>query len=97
MLRNECGTAAESKGENIRGAKWRPADRRTGGRAERTTGRRFIRRWNGVPSRGLGIRGHMRTDLDVGPVRRGIRQWRDRVLCPRRGKCRVYHVRARIP
>ena len=35
MLRSECGAAAESKEENIRGTKWRPADRKTSGRAER--------------------------------------------------------------
>ena len=35
MLRSGCGAAAESKEENIRGTKWRPADRRTGGRAKR--------------------------------------------------------------
>ena len=35
VLRSECGAAAESKAENIREIKWRPADRRTGGRAKR--------------------------------------------------------------
>ena len=35
VLRSECGAAAETKEENIRDVKWRPADRRTGGRAER--------------------------------------------------------------
>ena len=35
MLRSECGAAADSKGESIRGTKWRPADRRASGRAER--------------------------------------------------------------
>ena len=35
MLRSGCGAAAESKEENIRDMKWRPVDRRTGGRAER--------------------------------------------------------------
>ena len=32
MLRSEYGVAAELKEENIRRTKWRPADRRTGGR-----------------------------------------------------------------
>ena len=35
MLRSGCGAAAESKEENIRRTKWRPVDRRTGGRAKR--------------------------------------------------------------
>ena len=35
MLRSECGAAADSKEENIREIKWRPADRRTSGRAKR--------------------------------------------------------------
>ena len=35
MLCSECGAAAESKEEDIRGTKWRPAGRRTGGRAKR--------------------------------------------------------------
>ena len=35
MLRSSCGVAAETKGENIRNMKWRPADRRAGGRAKR--------------------------------------------------------------
>ena len=35
MLRSRCGAAAETKEENIRGTKWRPVDRRTGGRAKR--------------------------------------------------------------
>ena len=89
----------ESKGENIRGMEWRPVDQRASGRAERIKGetRRHIGRWNGVPSRGLGNQGRMRTDLDVGPVRRGIRRWRDKVLYPGKGGCRVYRVRARIP
>ena len=34
MLRSECRTAAEPKEENIRETKWRPADRRAGGRVE---------------------------------------------------------------
>ena len=34
MLRNGCGVAAESEEENIRGTEWRPADRRSGGRAK---------------------------------------------------------------
>ena len=34
MLRSGCGAAAETKEENIRCLKWRPADRRTGGRAK---------------------------------------------------------------
>ena len=37
MLRSGCGAAAETKEENIRETKWRPADRRTGGRAKRIT------------------------------------------------------------
>ena len=35
MLRSGSGTAAEAKEENIRDVKWRPAGRRTGGRAKR--------------------------------------------------------------
>ena len=42
-------------------------------------------------------RGRMWTDLDIGPVKRGIRRWRDRVVCRERGKCRVYRVGAQIP
>ena len=35
MLCSECGAAAETKEENIRDMKWRPAGRRTDGRARR--------------------------------------------------------------
>ena len=102
MLRSECGAAAESKEENIRGTKGRPADQRTGGRAERIkdekgeTGRRIYYR-NEIPLRRVRSRGRIWTDLDVGPVKRGIRRWRDRVLYRERGKCRVCRVRAQIP
>ena len=34
VLRSGCGAAAETKEENIRDVKWRPADRRAGGRAK---------------------------------------------------------------
>ena len=99
MLRSECGVAAESKEENIRRLN---GDQRTEGPVEEQSGsktrkgktRRRIYYWNGVPPRRTRSWGRMRTDLDVGPVRRGIRRWRDRVFCQGRGKCRVYRVGA---
>ena len=59
--------------------------------------RRRIYYWDGVLSRRMRSWGRMWTDLDIGPVTRGIRRWRSRVSYPRREKCRVYHVEARIP
>ena len=57
VLCSECGAAAETKEENIRGTKWRPADQRTGGRAKRIKDEKGETRrrnyyWNGVLSGG---------------------------------------------
>ena len=102
MLRSGCGAAAESKGENIRDMKWRPADRRTGGRAKRIRTRKVKQEdaskyGNGPSFRRARRRGQMWRDSGVGPVRRGIRQWRNRVLHRWKGECRVCRVEARIP
>ena len=58
VLCNECGAAADSKEENIQGTKWRPADRRTGGRADRIETRKekkktyLILEWGSVQENG---------------------------------------------
>ena len=74
MLRSECEAAAESKEENIREIKWRPADRRTGGRAKQIKTRKVKQEdvsicRNGVPFRRTEVRGRMWMDLDVGLVK----------------------------
>ena len=50
VLRSGCGAAAETKRESIRDMKWRPADRRTGGRAKQIRMKR-------VKQEGVSIRG----------------------------------------
>ena len=56
MLRSECGAAAESKEESIRRTKWRPADRRTGGRAKRIRTRKVKQKDASVIGTGFHLR-----------------------------------------
>ena len=59
--------------------------------------RRRIYNRNGPGFRGARCRGRMRMGSGIGPVKRGIHQWRDMVLHPGKGECRVCRVGARIP